>query len=101
MPSRYLHFTTHITENNEADLRCNQTEVINVTKAVYGVSVCDRIDRRCNNITDSIQKVRGECQGRQRCNFTVTNGFIGDDPCVRIPKELYVEYECVTKLGIL
>ena len=101
MPSRYLHLTTHITENNKAHLRCNQTEVINVTKAVYGQYVCDNTPKTCNNITDSLQKVRDECQGRQRCNFTVNNGFIGGDPCKTFIKQLYVEYECVIKQGIL
>ena len=84
----------------ETEISCELTAIINITKAVYGQYVCSNKTRVCHNITYSLQKVRGECQGRQRCSFKVSNGFIGEDPCYRFLKHLYVEYECVNKPGI-
>ena len=88
-------YVKYIIENTETDLRCEPNEVINITEAVYRQSVCSNKTNDCKNITDSLQQVKEECQGIQRCTFTVTNGFIGGEPCVGRRKELFLLYECV------
>ena len=96
-------YKNDIIERTQAVLDCNLSKVIDVTKADYGRRVCRNRATYCYMYFDALEPVKDECQGKQRCSFTVTSNFLGHDPCEGHLKNLYVhvEYQCVIKLGTL
>ena len=92
-------YKNNIVERTQAVLNCSLSEVIEITKADYGIPVCMNNASNCN--FNALKSVRKECQDKQRCSFTVTNSFIGQDPCVNVIKQLYVEYKCIIKPGTI
>ena len=92
-------YKNDIIERTQAVLDCNLSKVIDVIKADYGKPVC--MNNASNCYFNAMKSVRKECQDKQRCSFTVTNSFLGRNPCVGVIKQLYVEYECVIKPGTI
>ena len=85
---------------NPLKIKCSSSnEIIDVLAANYGRTsrtICPPKRVRTTNCksSNSLQKVRGKCQGQRSCEVPATNSFFGGDPCPYQYKYLEVRYVC-------
>ena len=86
---------------------CTASKVLNIIKARYGREKKDKkkicVRRRMDYVNtaeycapdDREDFVKGRCEGRTKCNFTVDTSTMGDKcPAMSVHKDLNVRYGC-------
>jgi len=76
-----------VAEKNTLKPACAAGTGISVVRATYG-----KASKKCR-ASNSLTKVKGECQGMQSCSVLAVNDVFGD-PCRRTTKYLEVAYKC-------
>ncbi|OAY28309.2 hypothetical protein MANES_15G055700v8 [Manihot esculenta] len=87
----------------EMQLRCQDGHIISsIEFASYGTpqGSCRKFSKGNCHAPDSLSVVAKACQGRNKCNVTVSNAVFVDDPCRGIVKTLAVEARCASSMNI-
>lgn len=88
-----------ICEGESGQLRCKNEGKIKVLSANYGrLDSHSCLHQLIGNTNcrsgNSLARVQQICQSSSTCELEATNAFFGGDPCRRIHKYLFVEYQC-------
>lgn len=90
-------------EHQLMKLDCPNGATIQIHSASYGRksrTICSNGSNTDQTVTchsaSSLQKVRGKCDGNQRCSVFASNSVFGD-PCHGVFKYLDVQYSCFTQ----
>ena len=95
-------YTITLCERSGGQLRCPNTQILDITSANYGrttgASICPhyKLSTSVTNCTSesALAKVQSKCQNKTSCELFASDSVFGD-PCSGVYKYLAVGFSCI------